>query len=76
MGWPAKRFPLGARIVAVADTFDAVTSTRPYRDATAEREALSLLWSEAGRQLDPNVVAAFCAYYSGPRALLRRALAR
>ncbi len=75
-GLAGEEIPLGARIVAVADTFDAVTSTRPYRDAMAEREALSLLWSEAGRQLDPNVVVAFCAYYSGPRALLRRALAR
>ena len=75
-GLVGEDIPLGARIVAVADTFDAVTSTRPYRDAMAEREALSLLWSEAGRQLDPNVVVAFCAYYSGPRALLRRALAR
>jgi putative nucleotidyltransferase with HDIG domain len=75
-GLVGDEIPFGARIVAVADTFDAVTSTRPYRDAMAEREALSLLWSEAGRQLDPNVVVAFCAYYSGPRALLRRALAR
>jgi putative nucleotidyltransferase with HDIG domain len=73
-GLAGEDIPLGARIVAVADTFDAVTSSRPYREAMAEREALSLLWSEAGRQLDPNVVAAFCAYYSGPRASLRRAL--
>ncbi|HEY4779292.1 MAG TPA: HD domain-containing phosphohydrolase [Solirubrobacterales bacterium] len=75
-GLVGEDIPLGARIVAVADTFDAVTSSRPYRDAMAEREALSLLWSEAGRQLDPNVAAAFCAYYAGPRASLRRALAR
>jgi putative nucleotidyltransferase with HDIG domain len=69
-----ERIPLGARIVAVADTFDAATSSRPYRSAIAEREALSLLWSEAGRQLDPRVVAGFCAYYSGPSSSLRRAL--
>ena len=75
-GLAGEEIPIGARIVAVADIFDAVTSTRPYRDAMAEREALSLLWSEAGRQLDPNVVVAFCAYYAGPRVLLRRALAR
>jgi putative nucleotidyltransferase with HDIG domain len=75
-GLAGEAIPLGARIVAVADTFDAVTSTRPYREAMAEREALSLLWSEAGRQLDPKVVAAFCAYYSGPRGSLRRALER
>jgi putative nucleotidyltransferase with HDIG domain len=75
-GLAGERIPLGARIVAVADTFDAVTSSRPYRDAMAEREALSLLWSEAGGHFDPKVVAAFCAYYSGPRGSLRRALAR
>jgi putative nucleotidyltransferase with HDIG domain len=75
-GLVGEEIPLGARIVAVADTFDAVTSKRPYRDAMAEREALSLLWSEAGRQLDPKVVTAFCAYYSGPQASLRRALGR
>jgi putative nucleotidyltransferase with HDIG domain len=75
-GLVGEEIPLGARIVAVADTFDAVTSSRPYRDAMVQREALSLLWSEAGRQLDPRVVAAFCAYYSGPRASLLRALGR
>jgi putative nucleotidyltransferase with HDIG domain len=75
-GLAGEAIPLGARIVAVADTFDAVTSVRPYREALAESEALSLLWSEAGAQLDPKVVAAFCAYYSGPRASLRQALGR
>lgn len=75
-GLAGEAIPLGARIVAVADTFDAITSTRPYRKAMAEREALSLLWSEAGRQLDPRVVAAFCAYYTGPQGSLRRALER
>jgi putative nucleotidyltransferase with HDIG domain len=71
-----ERIPLGARIVAVADTFDAATSSRPYREAMAEREALSLLWSEAGGQFDRRVVACFCAYYSGPRSSLRQALGR
>ncbi len=75
-GLSGEGIPLGARIVAVADTFDAVTSARPYRNAMAQRQALGLLWSEAGGQLDPKVVAAFCAYYSGPRASLRRALGR
>ncbi|MDX6594990.1 MAG: hypothetical protein QOI72_372 [Solirubrobacterales bacterium] len=60
-GLVGEDIPLGARIVAVADTFDAATSSRPYREAMTEREALRLLWSEAGRQLDPKAVAAFCA---------------
>jgi HD-GYP domain-containing protein (c-di-GMP phosphodiesterase class II) len=49
--------PLGARIVAVADVFDALTSDRPYRPALARDAALAYLTEEAGRTLDPDVVA-------------------
>jgi putative nucleotidyltransferase with HDIG domain len=66
-GLAGTAIPLGARIVAVADTFDAVTSDRPYRPARRHREALALLEAEAGAQLDPDAVAAFCGYYSGLR---------
>ena len=59
-----EEIPLGARIIAVADTFDAVTSTRAYRPARNHREALALLDAEAGTQLDPDVVSAFHRYYS------------
>jgi putative nucleotidyltransferase with HDIG domain len=75
-GLTGEEIPLGARIVAVADTFDAVTSTRPYRFAKQDREALELLASEAGAQLDPDVVSAFRGYYSGLRGALVRALAQ
>lgn len=61
--------PIGARILAVADTFDAVTSTRPYRQAHAHKKALDILAAEAGTQLDPDAVRAFCSYYSGRRPL-------
>jgi HD-GYP domain-containing protein (c-di-GMP phosphodiesterase class II) len=50
--------PLGARIVAVADVFDALTSERPYRGALLADTALAFLADEAGRTLDPDVVAA------------------
>lgn len=50
---------LAARIVAVADTFDAVTSTRSYRKAEERRQALSLLQAGAGRDFDPRVVRVF-----------------
>jgi hypothetical protein len=63
--------PLGARIIAVADTFDAITSTRSYRPASNHKFALSVLRKEAGRQLDPDAVHAFLAYYTGRRSLLR-----
>jgi HD-GYP domain-containing protein (c-di-GMP phosphodiesterase class II) len=50
--------PLGARIVAVADVFDALTSDRPYRSALPRDTALAYLIAEAGRTLDGDVVAA------------------
>jgi len=61
--------PLGARIIAVADTFDAITSTRPYRHAHAHKKALAILAAGAGTQLDPDAVRAFCSCYSGRRPL-------
>jgi putative nucleotidyltransferase with HDIG domain len=51
--------PLGARIIAVADTFDAITSCRPYRDRSDRAHAVAVLKSEAGKQFDPAVVSAF-----------------
>ncbi len=51
--------PLEARILAVADAFDAMTSDRPYRSALLMREALEELYSNAGNQFDPRVVEAF-----------------
>jgi len=50
-----------ARIAAVADMYDAVTSERPYRDPMSPGEALDLLRSEQGRFLDPRVVLALSA---------------
>jgi ribonuclease P protein subunit RPR2 len=50
--------PLGARIVAVADVFDALTSDRPYRPALSRDAVLAYLAEEAGRTLDADVVAA------------------
>lgn len=51
--------PLGARIVAVADTFDAMTSDRPYRRGLSAEVALAEIERVAGVQLDATVVAAF-----------------
>jgi hypothetical protein len=61
--------PLGARIIAVADTFDAITSDRPYRSVRPHKQALDILSKEAGTQLDPDAVRAFSSYYSGFRPL-------
>ena len=58
-GLSGTRIPLGARIIAVADTFDAITSCRPYRDRSNRMQAIAVLKSEAGKQFDPAVVSAF-----------------
>jgi putative nucleotidyltransferase with HDIG domain len=65
-----EEIPVGARIIAVADTFDAITSARPYRDAAPHQKAIGILRKEAGTQLDPDAVRAFLAYYSGNRPAL------
>jgi HD-GYP domain-containing protein (c-di-GMP phosphodiesterase class II) len=49
--------PLGARIVAVADVYDALTSERPYRRGLAHADAIRVLHGEAGRTLDRRLVA-------------------
>jgi HD-GYP domain-containing protein (c-di-GMP phosphodiesterase class II) len=58
-GLSGDRIPLGARLVAVADVWDALTSDRPYRQALAPAAALDHLAREAGRTLDEDAVAAF-----------------
>jgi HD-GYP domain-containing protein (c-di-GMP phosphodiesterase class II) len=57
-GLAREAIPIEARIVAVADTFDVLTSDRPYRKARGVHEARRVLREEAGRHLDPVVVAA------------------
>ena len=58
-GLMGTQIPLEARIVAVADAYDAMVSTRPYRKAMAEDEALRELDRNAGTQFDPEVVRVF-----------------
>jgi putative nucleotidyltransferase with HDIG domain len=53
------KVPLGARIIAVADAFDAMTSDRPYRKGMPPWEALEEVLKNAGKQFDPEVVEAF-----------------
>ncbi len=54
-GLKADEIPLGARIVSAADTYDAVTSERPYQKAVDNQEAIRILQRLRGRQLDPEV---------------------
>lgn len=60
-GLRGHEIPLGARLFAIADTYDALTSDRPYRPAGSHAEAVAIIASEAGRQFDPDAVAAFLA---------------
>ena len=53
--------PLGARIVAVCDAYDAMVADRPYRRARSAAEAIDELQRCAGGQFDPGVVGAFVA---------------
>lgn len=53
--------PILARVVAVVDVWDALTSDRPYRGAMSNEKAIQLIESEAGSQFDPQVVKAFVA---------------
>jgi putative two-component system response regulator len=55
------QIPLGARILAVVDAWDAMTTDRPYRSALERSEAVQRLRRGAGTQWDPNVVEAFLA---------------
>jgi two-component system, cell cycle response regulator len=66
-GLAGDAIPLGARIVAVADAFDAMTGPRPYSTARSEGEALEELRRCAGTQFDPAVVDAFIAAWHDTR---------
>jgi HD-GYP domain-containing protein (c-di-GMP phosphodiesterase class II) len=63
-GLNGDEIPLGARIIAVADTFDAITSTRPYRPARTHEAAMAILEAESGPRLDEAGVRALQAYYA------------
>jgi len=58
-GLSGSNIPIGARIFAVADAFDAITSDRPYRKGRTSYEARTILEAGAGTDFDPEVVAAF-----------------
>ncbi len=59
LGLSGRQIPLAARIVAVADVYDALTSVRPYKGAIAEQEAKMIVRRDSGRHFDPVVVEAF-----------------
>jgi len=62
-GLARETIPLGARIIGVADSFDAITSAREYKEALTFEEAFKEVLAESGSHFDPTVVEAFSRYY-------------
>ena len=58
-GLKGEQIPLPARLFAVMDVFDALTSNRPYRPAWSKQEAINYVRDQSGRHFDPNVVSQF-----------------
>jgi HD-GYP domain-containing protein (c-di-GMP phosphodiesterase class II) len=71
-GLQGDQIPLLARVIAVADTFDALTTTRPYQNAHTPDQALQIVQNLAGKRLDPVVVAALLAVYARGEIKLQR----
>ena len=72
-GLQGEQIPLGARILAIVDYFDAVTTDRPYHKALSYETGLALIQHEAGKALDPRLVEtfvellpAFSSQFAGP----------
>jgi putative nucleotidyltransferase with HDIG domain len=68
-GLQGENIPIEARIVAVADAFDAMTTRRPYRESRPPSDALEELRRVAGSQLDPGAVEAFVEAFSESKGL-------
>ena len=69
-GLREEELPLVARIIAVADTFDAMTTSRPYRSGLPREKAAAEIIAAAGSQLCPRVVASFRALFENGRFTL------
>ena len=61
-GYKGEGIPLAARIFAVVDVWDALTSDRPYRKAWSQKDALKYIEENAGKLFDPDVTRAFSSY--------------
>ena len=60
MGWSEEQIPLGARVIAVCDAYDAMTSPRPYRPVPMSSDGASLELMRSSAQFDTAVVDALC----------------
>jgi HD-GYP domain-containing protein (c-di-GMP phosphodiesterase class II) len=71
-GLQGDQIPLLARVIAVADTFDALTTNRPYQHAHTPEEAFKIIQNLAGKRLDPEPVAALMAVYERGEIRIQR----
>jgi HD-GYP domain-containing protein (c-di-GMP phosphodiesterase class II) len=71
-GLKGDQIPLLARVIAVADTFDALTTNRPYQQAHTPDQALQIIKNLAGKRLDPAAVAALLAVYERGEIKIQR----
>ncbi len=74
-GLKGDQIPLLARVIAVADTFDALTTNRPYQHAYPPEEALKIINDLAGKRLDPEAVKALMAVYGRGEIRIQRSIA-
>ncbi|MFC1463095.1 HD-GYP domain-containing protein, partial [Verrucomicrobiota bacterium] len=71
-GKSGEEIPLSARIVSLADVYDALVSKRCYKEAWSEDDALAVIREESGRQFDSSVVDAFFAKHDVIAAVRER----
>jgi len=71
-GLKGDQIPLLARVIAVADTFDALTTNRPYQQAHTPEQALQIIRNLAGKRLDPKAVEALLAVYARGEIKIQR----
>jgi diguanylate cyclase (GGDEF)-like protein/PAS domain S-box-containing protein len=66
-GFEKERIPLLARIISIADVYEALVSDRPYRKAYSKREAIRIIKKSSGTQFDPDVVKTFLQVFKQER---------
>jgi HD-GYP domain-containing protein (c-di-GMP phosphodiesterase class II) len=71
-GLKGDQIPMLPRVIAVADTFDALTTNRPYQNAHTPDQALQIIKNLAGKRLDPTAVAALLAVYERGEIRIQR----
>jgi HD-GYP domain-containing protein (c-di-GMP phosphodiesterase class II) len=71
-GLQGEQIPLLARVIAVGDTFDALTTNRPYQTAHTPEQALQIIQNLAGKRLDPACVTALLAVYARGEIKIQR----